>query len=73
MRARELKILSTAKTPPFYIEDGINVREELRLKYRYLDLRGTVSRNRQAQQLFVETTTRCSDFALRADTRMPLR
>ena len=39
VRANDLKILSAAKTPPFYIEDGVNVREELRLKYRYLDLR----------------------------------
>lgn len=39
VRATDLKILSAAKTPPFYIEDGVNVREELRLKYRYLDLR----------------------------------
>ena len=39
VRAPDLKILSAAKTPPFYIEDGVNVREELRLKYRYLDLR----------------------------------
>ena len=39
VRATDLKILSVAKTPPFYIEDGVNVREELRLKYRYLDLR----------------------------------
>ena len=38
VRATDLKILSAAKTPPFYIEDGVNVREELRLKYRYLDL-----------------------------------
>lgn len=39
VRATDLKILSAAKTPPFYIEDGVNVREELRLKYRYMDLR----------------------------------
>ncbi|KIU21698.1 Aspartate--tRNA ligase [Weissella cibaria] len=32
-------ILSEAKTTPFYIEDDINVSDELRLKYRYLDLR----------------------------------
>ncbi|WP_268913143.1 aspartate--tRNA ligase [Lentilactobacillus sp. SPB1-3] len=35
----EAKILATAKTPPFYIQDNINVSDELRLKYRYLDLR----------------------------------
>jgi aspartyl-tRNA synthetase len=37
--ASRLKILSTAATPPIYIEDGLNASEALRLKYRYLDLR----------------------------------
>ena len=42
VRATELKIISKAMTPPFEIEDDSNVREELRLKYRYLDLRRPV-------------------------------
>ncbi|MBU1298206.1 MAG: aspartate--tRNA ligase [Bacteroidetes bacterium] len=37
--AGELVVLSKADTPPFAIEDEIEVNEELRLKYRYLDLR----------------------------------
>ena len=35
----DLRILSKAKTTPFEIVDNTNVNEELRLKYRYLDLR----------------------------------
>ena len=39
VRATALRILSEAQTPPFPIEEGINTKEELRLQYRYLDLR----------------------------------
>lgn len=36
---KEFKILSTAQTPPIYIKDDLDAQEQLRLKYRYLDLR----------------------------------
>ena len=39
VRAKELRILSEAQTPPFPIEEDSKTKEELRLKYRYLDLR----------------------------------
>ncbi|HZK25196.1 MAG TPA: aspartate--tRNA ligase [Oscillospiraceae bacterium] len=39
VKAQSLTILNKAKTPPFYIEDGVEVDENIRLKYRYLDLR----------------------------------
>lgn len=35
----DLRILSKSQTPPFHITDTSNVKEDLRLKYRYLDLR----------------------------------
>lgn len=35
----ELRILDSAQTPPIYIRDDDNVKEDMRLKYRYLDLR----------------------------------
>ena len=37
--AREIRVLAEAKTPPFPIEDEVQASEDLRLKYRYLDLR----------------------------------
>ncbi len=39
IRATEVRILSEAETPPFPIEADSKTKEELRLKYRYLDLR----------------------------------
>ena len=39
VRATALSILNRADTPPFPIEDGIKASEDLRLTYRYLDLR----------------------------------
>ena len=37
--ANSLKILSSARTTPIYIEDDLDAQEQVRLKYRYLDLR----------------------------------
>ena len=37
--ATQLRVLSEAQTPPFPIEEDIKTKEDLRLKYRYLDLR----------------------------------
>ena len=37
--ARELRILAESETPPFHIEENSKTKDEVRLKYRYLDLR----------------------------------
>ncbi|MBR2950164.1 MAG: aspartate--tRNA ligase [Lachnospiraceae bacterium] len=39
IRAKEVRILSEAQTPPFPIESNSKTKEDIRLKYRYLDLR----------------------------------
>ncbi len=71
VRATELRILSEAQTPPFPIEENSQTREDLRLRYRYLDLRrpdiqrnlmlksrvATLSRNFMAEQGFLEIET----------------
>ncbi|MGI9860154.1 aspartate--tRNA ligase [Moorella naiadis] len=58
--ARELRLLNRAKTPPFYIEDNIDVDETLRLRYRYLDLRRPEMR--QIMHLRYRTTRAIRNF-----------
>lgn len=41
----EIEVLDSAKTPPFIINDDIDVSEELRLKHRYIDLRRPKMKN----------------------------
>ena len=55
--ARELRVLNTSKNPPFLIEDEEEAAENVRLKYRYLDLRrpklqrNLILRHRVAQEV----------------------
>ena len=55
VEVHQINVLNKAKTPPFDIQDGITASDDLRLKYRYLDLRrpemqrGLLIRNRITQ------------------------
>lgn len=71
IRANDLRILAEAETPPFPIEENSKTKEELRLKYRFLDLRrpdiqrnlimkskvSTLTRQFMAQEGFLEIET----------------
>ena len=39
INAQDILILNESKTPPFYVNEDVDVDENLRLKYRYVDLR----------------------------------
>ena len=54
IEATELTILSKSKTPPFEITDDLNVSDDLRLKYRYLDLR----RPRMQENIMIRHNTK---------------
>jgi aspartyl-tRNA synthetase len=58
IRAQELRILNSAKTPPFYIQDDVDVDELVRLKYRYLDLRRPEMQRNLILRSKVTTVTR---------------
>ena len=71
IRAKECRVLSEADTPPFQVEENSKTKEEIRLKYRYLDLRrpdlqkklflrskiATVMRDFMANEGFIEVET----------------
>ncbi|MBS7525737.1 aspartate--tRNA ligase [Fusibacter paucivorans] len=59
IRANQLSLLSESKNPPFIIEEAQSVREELRLKYRYLDLRRPeLRKNLEMRQSVMEVVRR---------------
>ena len=55
---RELEVLSKAETPPFQIKDRVDVSEDHRLKYRYIDLRRPTMRNNLLMRHRMAQTTR---------------
>lgn len=60
--ASEVEVISTAKTPPFQIEDDVEADETTRLKYRYLDLRRPrMQRTMEVRHRLVQTIHRYMD------------
>ena len=57
IEVQELRVLAKAETPPFEIVEHSNVKEELRLKYRYLDLRRPDMQDKIIQRHKIVTIT----------------
>lgn len=66
IRVKALNILNKAKTPPFLIDGNVEIKEDLRLKYRYLDLRRSdmlsVLKLRQSVISSIRKTMIANDF-----------
>ena len=58
VRPQSITVLNSALTPPFLIEDQTNGKEELRLRYRYLDLRRTITQRRLQLRAAVKRSVR---------------
>ena len=63
VEAETVELLTAAETPPFVVEDRVNASEELRLQYRYLDLRRP-----EMMATYCCATASCSPF-VRISTR----
>ena len=62
VRPTAIKVLNGAKTPPFTIEDDTDGGEDLRMKYRYLDLRrGPVRKNLELRHRMLQAVRRYLD------------
>lgn len=64
VKASNLEVLNPAKVPPFIIEDDTDGGDELRMKYRYLDLRRNVVREKlQLRHRMMQETRKYMDAA----------
>ena len=73
VRVKELIVLNKAKTPPFLIEDETDGGEDLRMKYRYLDLRRNIVRkNFELRHRMMQETRRFLDAKLFMEVETPV-
>ncbi|MCX8111968.1 MAG: aspartate--tRNA ligase [Bacteroidia bacterium] len=63
LRVEKVQVLNTSNTPPFLIEDETDGQEELRLRYRYLDLRRPIQQRRL--ELRAEVIRTCREYLRR--------
>lgn len=73
IKVRSLEILNSAKVPPFIIEDETDGGDELRMKYRYLDLRRNVVREKlQLRHKMMQETRKYMDAQAFIEVETPV-